>query len=296
MKNFLLQGFRLLLLTCGLSSTSLQASDVYSNTESAAANATIESYWESWNTTDSIHTIVNMKVDIINIAFGNFTSTGTHTFKVTGLNCSPATLTQFVTAAHSAGKKVKIAIGGATYPISPSSTADAIGMAKAVAQFVNHHSLDGVDYDIENTPSASLQVALLHNTRELLGSSALITYTPPSPASTSEPWATVIKTGHTYLNGINIMAYDYGTSYSYQHDTAALISAGVPASIIALGFMPGRDDLGVETTLGDITTACNYILAHGFKGIMFWDLNRDHENLTGLGVDAATDTAWNILH
>jgi len=279
-------------------------SSAYSNTESTTVSQTpppptgaiVESYWESWNSTDSINTIVNMKVDVINIAFGNFTSTGNHTFAVAGLDCSQATLTQFVTAAHSAGKKVKIAIGGASYPISPASTQDAVGMANAVAQFVGQNSLDGVDYDIENTPLASLQVALLLNTRLLLGNNALITYTPPSPASSSEPWATVIQTGHSYLNGINIMAYDYGSSYSYQNDTAALISMGVPASIITLGFMPGHDDLGVLTSLSTITTASNYILAHGFKGIMFWDLNRDHENLTGLGVDAATDTAWNILH
>ncbi len=280
-------------------------SSAFSNTVNTTVSTTppppttkalLETYWETWNSTDSINTIVNMKSDIINISFGNFSRTGTNTYVVAGLDCDQATLTQFITAAHSAGKKVKIAIGGASYPISPTSTADAAGMAKAVAQFVSQNSLDGVDYDIENTPAAALQVALIQNTRQLLGSNAQITYTPPSPASSTAPWNSVIQSAHTYLDGINIMAYDYGSSYSYQQDTKALISMGVPASKITIGLMPGRDDVGVQTTLANITTAANYILSSGLRGIMFWDLNRDHENLTGLGVDAAHNTAWNVFH
>ena len=60
--------------------------------------------------------------------------------------------------------------------------------------------------------------------------------------------------------------------------------------------MPGKDDLNKLTSVTDIINGSNYVLDNGLGGIMFWDLNRDHENITGLGVDAATDNAWNILH
>jgi chitinase len=258
----------------------------------------VESYWESWNSRDSVTTIVQMKVDVINIAFGTFTSTGNHTFVVSGVEADQTTLTQLVTAAHNAGKKVKLSIGGATYPLSTllKTTDDAIGMATALANYVQHYALDGVDFDIEDYPAASLQVALIQNTRQLLGNLKLITYTPKSPASTTSPYNTVIQSAHPYLDSINIMAYDYGPGYSYQEDTSALVAMGVPISKITIGLMPGYDDLHVMTSLNDISNAAQYIKANGLKGIMFWDLNRDHENLTGLGADAATNTAWNIFH
>lgn len=282
----------------------------YSNTQSIvvlsppppplppAGSATIESYWESWNSTDTIASIVNMHVDIINIAFANFTTTGLHMYAIAGIECDQATLTQLVTTAHNAGKKVKIAIGGATYPISPQlqTTQDALGMAQAIATFVQHNSLDGVDFDIEDYPAPNLQLALLQNTRQFLGNGAHITYTPKSPASTTFPYNAVIQSGHSYVNAINIMAYDYGPGYTYQQDVTNLRAMGVPASKIVIGLMPGYDDLHVMTSIADISAAAQYIKMNGLGGIMFWDLNRDHENLTGLGPDAATNTAWDVFH
>jgi len=257
----------------------------------------VEGYWESWDSTTSVSTIANMEANVIDISFANFTTTGTHTYAIAGINASQATVTQLIAAAHSLGKKVKISVGGESYPLGPQlqTTQDAVGMAQAIATYVQQNGLDGVDFDIEDAPAVSLQVALIQNTRQLLGNNALISYTPGSPASTTQPFASVIQGAYPYLTDISIMAYDYGSSYSYQNDVSNLISMGVPASKIVLGFMPGRDDLNVLTSLANITTAANYIKANGLGGIMFWDLNRDHENLTGLGADAATNTAWSIL-
>jgi hypothetical protein len=258
----------------------------------------IESYWESWNSADSISAIVNMHVDIINIAFANFATTGTHTYAIAGVECTPTALAQLVTLAHNAGKKVKIAIGGLTYPISPQlqTTQDAIGMAQAIAHYVQQNNLDGVDFDIEDYPAPELQIALLQNTRQLLGNNALISYTPKSPASTTFPYYKVIQGGHQYVNAILIMAYDYEQGYNYEQDAQALIAMGTPASKISIGLMPGVDDLGVMTSVANITTAAQYIKQNGLLGIMFWDLNRDLENVTGLGASAATNTAWNVFH
>ncbi|XWV25786.1 hypothetical protein QJ857_gp1302 [Tupanvirus soda lake] len=257
----------------------------------------IEGYWESWDSKVPVNTIVNMKANLIDISFGTFTQTGINTFVVSGVEASSSTINQLVTAAHSLGKKVKLSIGGATYPISKFLTSDAAaqGLAQAVANYVKTFSLDGVDYDIEDRPAVNLQIALIKYTRQILGSNYLISYTAMSPASTTSPWSNVIYGAHTYLNTVSIMAYNYGPGYTFQQDVQNLIGKGVPASKIVVGLMPGRDDVGVLTDLNHIRTAANYIKQYNLAGIMFWSLNRDFSNLTGLGSSAATNTAYSIL-
>jgi len=271
---------------------------VTGSTPPPSNTALIESYWESWNSADSVSSIVNMHVNIIDIAFANFTTTGTHTFVVAGEQSTPQALAQLVSLAHAAGKKVKISIGGATYPIAPQlqTTQDAAGMAQAIATYVQQNNLDGVDFDIEDYPAPALQIALIQDTRTLLGNNALISYTPKSPASTTFPYDQVIQGAYPYLSAILIMAYDYAPGYTYQQDVSNLIKMGVPASKISVGLMPGMDDVGVETSLANITTAAQFVEQSGLQGLMFWDLNRDLENQTGLGVSAATTTAWNVFH
>jgi hypothetical protein len=259
--------------------------------------ACLEGYWESWNSTDSVETIVNMYAQVIDIAFANFISTGTHTYQIAGIQCAQEALSQLVSLAHSLGKQVKISIGGATYGLEDQlqTTQDAVGMAQAIAVFVQQNSLDGVDFDIEDYPAPDLQVALIQNIRQLLGDDALISYTPKTPASTTYPYDQVIQAAYPYLTSISFMAYDYAPGYTYQQDVVDLEAMGVPPSKIIIGLMPGFDDLGVLTSLSDITTAAQYVLSQGLGGVMFWDLNRDHENLTGLGVDAATTAVRDVF-
>ena len=284
--------------------TSSNQSNTVSTTVSQApqpqpqGRAFVEGYWESWSLAEPISAIVKMKNDIFNISFINFTTTGTNTYKVSGLDCDQATLTQFIKAVHDAGKKVKIALGGASYPLGSQlkTTQDAVGMAKALAEFVQQNNLDGVDFDIEDFPAANLQIALIQNTRQLLGNNKLISYTPMTPASTTVPYPQVLKGAHQYLDGINIMAYNAYQGYSYQQDVNALIAMGIPASKILVGLMPGNDDIGIPTSLATISAASQFVLKSGLAGIMFWSLNRDYKNATGLGANAATNTAWNIIH
>jgi hypothetical protein len=289
-----------------VSASNATGTSPFSNIESATVTTPtppqtgklIESYWESWDSSTPVSAIVAMHVDIINVAFGNFTTTGTHTFEVAGVQAMPGQLSQLVTLAHNAGKKVKVAIGGATYPISYQlqTPQDAMGMAQAIALYVHQNNLDGVDFDIEDYPTPALQIALIQNTRQLLGNNALISYTPKSPASTTYPYDQVIQGAFPYLDAIMIMAYDYAPGYQYQQDVQALVAMGTPISKIVVGLMPGMDDVGVMTSVANITTAAQYIEQNGLRGIMFWDLNRDLLNETGLGASAATNTAWNVFH
>lgn len=277
--------------------SNIQSVTVQTQPTPTPSGAVVEGYWESWNSNTSIQTIVGMKVDVIDIAFANFQNTGDHTYVIAGVEASQETLTQLVTLAHNLGKKVKISVGGASYGLSGQlrEPEDAVGMAQAVAQFVQQNRLDGVDFDIEDYPAADLQIALIQNTRQLLGNSALISYTPKTPAATTRPYSEVIGAAHPYLTSISLMAYDFGPGYTYQQDVQDLMGAGVPASKIIIGLMPGYDDLHVMTSLNDIRAAAQLVEQLGLGGIMFWDLNRDHENLTGLGVDAATNKASSIL-
>lgn len=265
----------------------------------------LESYWESWNA-DPIANIINMDFNIVDVAFVTFSVTDsvTDTFAITGLNCDQATLTSFVTQTHNAGKKVKISVGGATYPLAGFLTSDAAaqGMANAIANFVIANNLDGVDFDIEDYYYApnwgTLQIALIQHTRTALGNNAIISYTPKTPTSSSFAYDVVSQGVCSIVDAINIMAYDYGvgTGYTYQADVGSMVDMGIPISVIGIGLMPGADDLGVITTLPDIVTAADFIIANGLVGMMQWDLNRDYENLTGLGPSAATTTAWNVFN
>ncbi|GAB4225816.1 MAG: hypothetical protein Tsb0021_01170 [Chlamydiales bacterium] len=258
----------------------------------------IESYWESWNSSDPVDEIVAMQVDIINISFGTFERTGEHQFRVIGVEANEETLNQLIALAHQAGKKVKLSIGGATYPLSGLllDDDDAYGMAQAVKTYIEQYELDGVDYDIEDYPAPNLQTTLIRNTREVLGGNYIISYTPKTPAATTYPYSEVIPAAHPYLDHISIMAYNYGPGYTYESDIDQMVSAGVPASKINIGLMPGFDDIGRFTSLEDIVQASRYIKERGLAGIMFWDLNRDLSNITGLGSKQATETAWSIFH
>ena len=257
----------------------------------------VESYWESWNIIDPIEAIVGMNVNIINISFVTFTPLGNNTFSITGLNCTQNQMINFITAAHDAGKKVKISVGGATYGLQYflNSMDAAAGMANTIAQFVLQNSLDGVDFDIEDYPPANLQIALLQNVRQLLPKK-LISYTPKAPASTTIPYCDVIKGGYQYVDTINIMAYDTYPGYLYESDVQSLISMSIPYNKIVIGLMPGYDNMGVLTSLTDVSNACHYIVQNKLAGLMYWDLNRDYENKTGLGSDAVANTSYSILN
>ncbi|NGX61182.1 MAG: Chitinase D [Chlamydiae bacterium] len=257
----------------------------------------LEGYWESWNYRDSIETIASMPSDVIAISFGTFQPMGEHTFVVVGVEATKERIEEMVELAQARGKKVKLSIGGANYGQSGLlfTREDAVGMADALARYVVEFGLDGVDLDIEDYPAVDLQVELIKRTREALGPDALLTYTPKAPAATTLPYCEVIAKSHEYLDGVHIMAYDAWEGYSYQEDSESLSLLGVPREKIVIGLMPGMDDIGGYTSLEDIQDAVNWVKARGLGGIMLWDLNRDHANLTGLGEGAASTVAWEGL-
>lgn len=280
-------------------------SSAFSNVQSATVVAptpssgpSVEGYWESWDSVVSANAIANMKVDIINISFANFRSLGNHTYAISGIEADPTVMAQLISTAHSLGKKVRIAVGGATYPLQNQllTSADAMGMAQAIVTFLQQNNLDGVDLDIEDNSLANLQIELLKNLRDLLGNTKLISYTAGTPASSTTKFKQVIQGGHTYMTYLTLMAFDAFPTYRYQDDITALVQMGVPITKIVVGLMPGNDDLGRLTSVQDIATAATYVKQNNCFGMMEWSLNRDHKNITGLGVDAFCNTAYPIIH
>ena len=100
-----------------------------------------------------------------------------------------------------------------------------------------------VDLDIESGgASASLQMHLIQSLREQCGEDFHITFTIPALTYSVEPWKSVITEASQFMDGINIMSYDYYWSgYNYTMDIQGLMELGVPKSKIVLGLMPGKD-------------------------------------------------------
>ena len=252
----------------------------------------LHTYWETWDSVP-MDTIAYMNFNVVNMAFANV---NVSVPTVAGL--SPFDLPTFVTLIHSLGKKVKVALGGATYLFDLSSTTIP-RYVKAVADFITANNIDGVDLDVEvdPKPTATMQIALIKALRAALPNK-LISYTPKTPAMKIEPYKSTIVGAHTYLDTISFMAYDSLPGYHYTDDVTAMLKLGVSPAKIVIGLMPGPDDLNppVGTSLADIKTACAYSVQNNLGGIMIWDLNRDAKNTTGLGINAATITACQALN
>lgn len=258
----------------------------------------VEGYWVSGNNTTPVATIAKMNVDVIDIAFGTFIVLRGDRFKICGFHCDAKSLKEMISEAHKAKKKIKLSIGGAAYCLERflQTQNDAIGMAQALSAFVDYHELDGVDFDIEDETPVHLQVSLIQETRKALGPDKIISYTAETPATSRWPWHEVIQLAHNYLTSITIMAYEYNHPYNYEKDVSTLLSWDIPSKKIVIGLMPGKDNLGTQTSIADIEGAAKYVLEKKLGGIMVWNLNRDHENKGGLGEDAATKAAWKVIH
>jgi GH18 family chitinase len=267
----------------------------------------VEGYYPSWVQTP-VSVFASMKVDVINIALMRVQFIN-GVYEVNGYETSEANMMDLITRAHAAGKKVKFTIGGSpqSYWLSTQLTTidKAEPIARAMANFCNKYSFDGVDLDLEDKMSVStnwhLRVIELANQLRTKLPNKLISFTSATPASTNYPFKEIIKGIHPYVNTISLMCYDWYWSgdpsyvYNYDTDVKNFSAVGVPKEKIVLGFMPKFDDFGKETNLTDLTNACNYVKANNLAGVMYWEMNSDYINKTTLGVNAVSNTLWNNL-
>lgn len=237
----------------------------------------IENYVESWNQKPSYQTLISSPTDVFIISFIKVVQSGSN-FIVNGCDMSTAQQQQFISMAKATGKKVKIGLGGASFPLSGviNNMATIPAIAKALADYVKTIGYQGLDFDIEDSPQANLQIELVKQLRALLPfGQYLISYCPMAPVNSNTNFRTIITQSHQYLDSVNIMAYNAGKTYSYIDDSKKLIAAGVPKSKLNFGWMPLKDDMGTETTLQMVKDNCQYIKDNGFYGTFTWSLNRD---------------------
>lgn len=109
------------------------------------------------------------------------------------IDTSLSVVTNFVTAFHQAGKKVKLSVVGSSYLLSSflTSTTATQSMANAVAIYVQQNNLDGVDFDIEDFLPAILQIALIQVMHNFLPNKIII-YTSMTPDLITQSYVTVI--------------------------------------------------------------------------------------------------------
>jgi len=248
----------------------------------------VESYWESWESwrdhpgdfaafledvpVSSVGSCSG--VNLVNIAFGDYSG------GVAGHEATEDIIRKGIQAIHQKGGFVKIALGGAKYSMSfhVHSVEDATEFAKKMAEAANDYGLDGMDLDVEDSGAeAEVQIALIKETRRLLGPNFHITYTISALTSQIEPWRSTIMETVSELDSVNVMGYDvYWEGWDIDQDVEQLAGLGVPVNKIVYGVMPGHHDAGNEyTTVEDAREAANYVLEKGLGGVMTWDINRD---------------------
>jgi len=248
----------------------------------------VESYWESWDSwreypddyaaflEDAPASPVGScnGVNIVNIAFGDYSG------GVTGHEATDEIIKNGIKAIHQKGGFVKIALGGAKYSMGfhVTSVEAAAEFARKMATTATELGLDGMDLDVEDgNPGAEVQIALIKETRRLLGPNFHITYTISALTSQIEPWRSTIMEAVSDLDAVNVMGYDvYWEGWDIQQDVDQLAGLGVPLDKIVYGVMPGHHDAGNEyTSVQDAVDAAHYVLEKGLGGVMTWDINRD---------------------
>ena len=274
-----------------------------------------EGYLESWNH-NSLQTIEHLNINsqtIVDIAFGNltFTEEGSTITKIGGLEMSLDDFRNFIGDIHSKGGKVKLSLGGATYPLCQyvRTQADAVNVAQCLAKVVSQFNLDGIDLDIEDTTNnpyyypgfPQIAIFMIEEIRNLLPSTSIITLTVPGGAW-FEPWQTIIPGAKNSVNFVTFMEYNIWIDPSrtfvqqIEWDIAYYQQLwGLTPQKMQLGLMPGKDDLHQNLTLNDAEVLTQFAKAQGLSGVMIWSFNRDYEGQDGQGSGAYGRAIQSIL-
>ncbi len=214
-----------------------------------STNYKVVGYFPDWsgNANNLLNSINFDALTHINYSFG-MPNTSTGSIYI----ASPTLLKNMVTKAHAAGVKVNISIGGA------GSGSTAIGticannkqarMVDSIENFIKRYNIDGVDLDWE-FPESSTEITYLENLlmdlRIKLNAmeSSYGRYIELTVATNPTDYygKTLTTTATSYLDYINIMAYDGGSPHhsSTEYANTGLnywnVLRGIPASMLVIG-------------------------------------------------------------
>ena len=237
------------------------------------------------------------------LAFASFNFESTS--YIPGINggLTIADIQQITSFVHSAGAKISLSIGGATYPFTGSSLYSRPGdLANNINQVLNMCGFDGVDFDIEdyfgNVPSDfANQAASLINTLRSLNNGLYITLTTAAQAWSAGCYQQqLLNLTIGNINAWQPMEYDLwiqsGSTYveQIQWDVNYYLNTWqVSPSKLILGLMPGPDDMGHDLTLQSALNLTDMSKTLALQGVMTWDANID-----GAGPDGNAPYAYSL--
>jgi chitinase len=267
-------------------------------------------FWESWSDTNSADayydlTTVPASVTTTDVAF----SIANDNTIAPVQNAYP--LLPGAQAIHAHGGKLLLSFGGSTSQFAITDVAQFVTNLQAFMS-ANPGLYDGFDFDDEVMPWNGQQqlINVINATRAAfphatITMDAFMSGADPQIALSThqgEDVAVLQKAGAA-LDYVNVMDYDQygwhptdrpncsytpGATDDCREDVLAdfgrivMPSGGTfPASKIVMGLMIGSADDGSVITPGNSTTYASWIRAHGYRGIMIWDLDRDAPSGSG---------------
>jgi GH18 family chitinase len=265
-----------------------------------ASGFKVVGYLADWS--GNVNQIQYGKLTHINYSFINTTASGS-----LSLGISTSRLSSVVSLAHAQGTKVCIAVGGwnngddSNFESMAASSTATNTFINNIVNFVSTYNLDGVDIDWEypNTGSSATNYA---NMMKALSAALHAKGKTLSAAVVSDGsgGAGVLTEVFSYIDMLNVMAYDGGTPHSpYSLATASITywaGRGCPQSKIILGVpfygrspetayntlvaqdasAPNKDQIGTVYYNGikTIQDKTRLALQQG-GGIMIWELSQD---------------------
>jgi hypothetical protein len=261
-------------------------------------------FWESWSDTNGADAYSSLSsvpagVTMTDVAFS---IAGNNTIAPVQ-NAYP--LLPGAKAIHSRGGKVLLSFGGATSQFAITSVPQFVANLKAF-QAANPGLYDGFDFDDEVMPWNGQQqlIALIKGVRAAFPN-AIVTFDafmsggdPQIALNTHQGEdVAVLQEAGSSIDYVNVMDYDQYDWHPTAHPNCTFVTGSsddcridvlrdfanvrvaggtFPASKIVMGLMIGGADDGSVITPADARSDAAWVRAHGFGGIMIWDLDRDN--------------------
>jgi chitinase len=267
-------------------------------------------FWESWSDTNAADAFYDLStvpasVTTTDVAFSIANDNSIAPVQ----NAYP--LLPGAQAIHARGGKLLLSFGGATSQFTITNTAQFVANLQAFMN-ANPGLYDGFDFDDEVMPWNGQQqlISLIDAVRAafphaVITMDAFMSGADPQIALSThqgEDVAVLAQAGGA-LDYVNVMDYDQygwhptdrpnctyspGATDDCREDVLAdftriaMPGGGTfPSSKIVMGLMIGPADDGSVITPANSTTYAAWVRAHGYRGIMIWDLDRDAPGATG---------------
>ncbi|MFJ2954111.1 cellulose binding domain-containing protein [Streptomyces sp. NPDC087270] len=204
-------------------------------------------------------------------------------------------------AVRAAGGDVRVSFGGANGTELASACSSVSDLAAAYGKVVDAYRLTKVDFDVEGgalaDTAADTRRAQAIAQLQASHSGLEVSYTLPAmPSGLTQDGIDLLanaKSNGVAVHAVNIMAMDYGASYSgdmgqYAVDAATATQAQVKSVLglsdtaawhaVAVTPMIGVNDVSSETfTLADASTLADFATSKGLAWLSMWSATRDKQ-------------------